>query len=66
MSYLIKNAARKLADIATQKMYEVFLEKMIERGYDETNVKKIVFTSHTNTSLDCPYAYIRGIFKIKS
>ena len=41
MSYLIKNAARKLADIATQKMYEVFLEKMIERGYDETNVKKI-------------------------
>jgi len=41
MSHLIKIAARKLVDYSLQKMYEIAVEKMIERGYEATNVKKI-------------------------
>jgi len=33
--------ATKLADYNLQKLYEIAVEKMIERGYEATNVKKI-------------------------
>jgi len=41
MSYLIKRVARKLQEYSLQKLYEIAVEKMIERGYEATNVKKI-------------------------
>ena len=41
MSYIIKRVARKLAESALQRMYEIAVEKMIERGFEATNVKKI-------------------------
>ena len=37
----INKIARKLADYSLQKLYEIAVEKMIERGYEATNVKKI-------------------------
>ena len=37
----LNKAARKLADYSLQKMYEIAVEKMIERGYQANNVKKI-------------------------
>ena len=37
----INKIARKLADYSLQKMYEIAVEKMIERGYEARNVKKI-------------------------
>jgi len=41
MSYLIKSMARKLAESTLQTMYEIAVEKMVERGYEPTSVKKI-------------------------
>ena len=41
MSYIIKRVARKLAESALQRMYEIAVEKMIERGFEPTSVKKI-------------------------
>ena len=37
----MKGIARKLADVVLQKMYEVAVEKMVERGFEPTSVKKI-------------------------
>ena len=36
-----KAIARKLIEYSQQKVYEIHVEKMIERGYEATNVKKI-------------------------
>ena len=41
MSYIIKKIGRKLAESTLQTMYEIAVEKMVERGYEPTNVKKI-------------------------
>jgi hypothetical protein len=41
MSYLINRVARKIQEYGLQKLYEIAVEKMIERGYEATNVKKI-------------------------
>ena len=41
MSYIIKRVSRKLAEYSLQKMYEIAVEKMVERGFEPTNVKKI-------------------------
>ena len=41
MSYLIKRVARKLAESTLQTMYEIAVEKMVERGFEPTSVKKI-------------------------
>ena len=38
---LTKAIARKLIEYSQQKVYEIHVEKMIERGYEATNVKKI-------------------------
>jgi len=38
---LMKGVARKLADFVLQKMYEIAVEKMVERGFEPTSVKKI-------------------------
>ena len=37
----LNKIARKLADYSLQAMYEIAVEKMIERGYQANNVKKI-------------------------
>ena len=36
-----KAIARKLIVFSQQNVYEIHVEKMIERGYEATNVKKI-------------------------
>ena len=41
MSYIIKRIARKLAESTLQTMYEIAVEKMVERGFEPTSVKKI-------------------------
>ena len=41
MSYLIKRVARRLAESTLQTMYEIAVEKMVERGFEPTSVKKI-------------------------
>ena len=41
MKLIPNNVARKLVDYSLQKMYEIAVEKMIERGYQANNVKKI-------------------------
>jgi len=41
MSYLIKRMARKLAESTLQIMYEIAVDKMVERGFEPTSVKKI-------------------------
>ena len=41
MSYIIKRAARKLAESTLQRMYEIAVDKMVERGFEPTSVKKI-------------------------
>jgi len=38
---MMKGMARKLANVVLQKMYEVAVEKMVERGFEPTSVKKI-------------------------
>jgi len=37
----IHRLVTKIFDYNLQKMYEIAVEKMIERGYEATNVKKI-------------------------
>jgi len=41
MSYIIKKIGRKLAESTLQTMYEIAVEKMVERGYEPSSVKKI-------------------------
>ena len=41
MSYIINRVARKLAESTLQRMYEIAVDKMVERGYEPTSVKKI-------------------------
>jgi len=36
-----KAIARKLIEYSQQKVYELHVEKMVERGYEPWNVKKI-------------------------
>ena len=38
---LMKGVVRKLADFVLQKMYEIAVDKMVERGFEPTSVKKI-------------------------
>ena len=41
MDFNLRKIARSLYDYSLQKMYEIAVEKMIERGFEATNVKKI-------------------------
>ena len=41
MSYIINRVARKLAESTLQRMYEIAVDKMVERGFEPTSVKKI-------------------------
>ena len=41
MDHIINRAVRKLQDDILQKTYEIAIDKMVERGFDPTNVKKI-------------------------
>ena len=37
----LQRVARSIYEYSLQKMYEIAVEKMIERGFEATNVKKI-------------------------
>ena len=41
MSYIIKKIGRKLAESALETMYKIAVDKMVERGFEPTSVKKI-------------------------
>lgn len=41
MSYIIKKIARKLAESTLETMYKIAVDKMVERGYEPSSVKKI-------------------------
>ena len=41
MSYIIKKIGRKLAESTLETMYKIAVDKMVERGYEPSSVKKI-------------------------
>ena len=41
MSYIIRNAYKKIRDYNIQKTYEHAVDEMVKRGYEPTSVKEI-------------------------